>query len=132
MKTCNLICVYNGRKVLVKKETLKETCFVGKGCRFSWTCLFILPPKNFNKKFTTSWLICWVTPEIQLLISHSTQIQSKYIQYLSRIDWKVSRYEGGKMIWDLIWDMIHITFKIVIYDMVLYHFYRGDRDMISY
>ena len=28
--------------------------------------------------------------------------------------------------------MIHITFKIVIYDMVLYHFFRVDRDMISY
>ena len=122
MKNCNLFpCVQC------------ELCFVErKCCRFSWTCMSLyIATKKFQKKFTTSWLICWVTPEIQLLISHSTQIQSKYIQYLSRIDWKVSRYEGGKMIWDLDLDMCHITFKIVIDDMVLYHFYRGDRDMIS-
>ena len=54
---CNHICVYNERKVLIKKETLKETCFVGKGCRFSWTCLFILPPKNDSQhiEIVLSW-----------------------------------------------------------------------------
>ena len=32
----------------------------------------------------------------------------------------------SKKIWDMIWDMIHITFKILILDMIWYHFFPCD------